>query len=436
MNRQNAKSTAIVVFRWLYFGLTVLFLASMIFSVRIFVSITSISLLATALIYHRLDQGKWWNPRILNLFVIGCFLYFILQGLALLYTCNMKMGLFFQQMDLAIIALPIAVSYTNLINEVSFGKMMKWYVAILFSATLIALIHAFQIYFNTGSTAFFFYHPLVSIYSNHAIQFSILVIFAILFLIEEAGNPVYIKSRRWIRFYWVYFSVFLFLLTSKLLIILYFIYIIYLLVFTNKFFDHRAFRMAGLGVIAATLIFFFTTNSPLRRRIAEDAGSNIAFIEQSKFTRADYFTGVEFRLISWRFVYEILNGNHAWMTGVSPGDAQDILNDKYRNLNMFTGGRPDNKKGYLNYHTHNQFLQALLETGVPGLVVFLLLCTGMMQLALKSSSRPMIVFTFILLFYCFADAVFKTQYGIILFVWFPLFLFQGSRKLPAGPQLL
>jgi O-antigen ligase len=436
MNSQDVKMMAIVVFRWLYFGLTILFLASMIFSFRILVSITSISLLASALIYHRLDQGKWWNTRFVNLFVVGCFLYFILQGVALIYTCNMKTGLFIQQTDLGIIALPVAVSYTNLINQVSYGKMMRWYVVILFSATVIALLHAFQIYIQTGSSVFFFYHPLVRIYSNHAIQFSILVVIAILFLIEESGDGVYMKSRRWVNFYWIYFSVILFLLTSKMVIILYFLYIIYLVVLTNKFFGDRRYRMAGLATILAILVFFLTTNSPLRRRIAEDSGSNIAFIGQSKFSPADYFTGIQFRLISWRFVYEVLNENHSWMKGVSPGDAQDFLNNKYRNLNMFTGGRPDNKKGYLGYHTHNQFLQALLETGIPGLVAFILLCAGMIQLAVKSASRPMIALTFLLLFYCFADAVLKTQYGIILFVWFPLFVYQGSSRLPMSIQSL
>ena len=57
--------------------------------------------------------------------------------------------------------------------------------------------------------------------------------------------------------------------------------------------------------------------------------SNISFIEKDEFSPADYFNGIEFRLVSWRFAYEILNENHAWLFGVSPGDAQDMLNAKY-----------------------------------------------------------------------------------------------------------
>ena len=223
------------------------------------------------------------------------------------------------------------------------------------------------------------------------------------------------------------FLVFLFLLTSKMVIAIFLLYIVYLIIYTNEFLRKRSHRIGAIIAILAALVIIFTTNSPLRKRVAEEMQSNMSFIEKNEFSPADYFNGIEFRLISWRFAYEILNENHAWLLGVSPGDAQDMLNTKYRKLNMFTGGLPDNRKGYLDYHTHNQFLQALLETGIPGLAAFILICAGMIQLAKKSGSRSMIVLTILLLCYCFADAVIKTQYGIILFVFFPLFTFKGKE---------
>jgi O-antigen ligase len=429
MVNQDMKRKVNVVFNQLYFWLMILFFISVIFSFRIFVSMSLILMLISAFLYHRLDRGKWWNQSFVNLFTLGCFLYFIIQGIALFYTHNIKMGLFIQQTNLGLIALPVAAYYSNLVRKESYGRVMKWYAVILFSATLIALIHAFQIYIQTGNTDFFFYHPLVRIYSNHAIQFSILVFIGILFLIEEFDRLVYIKSRKWIIFLLIYFSVFLFMLTSKLIITLYLLYIIYLVIFTEKFFRNRSNRFAGLATILAALVFFLITNSPLRKRLAEDVGSNFSFIKQDEFSPADYFNGIQFRLVSWRFVYEILNENHSWLFGVSPGDAQDMLNNKYKKLNMFTGGLP-NGKGYLGYHTHNQFLQALFETGIPGLAAFMLICAGMVRLAIKSGNRSMIVLTILLLCYCFADAVLKTQYGIILFVWFPLFMYKGHERFP------
>ena len=48
---------------------------------------------------------------------------------------------------------------------------------------------------------------------------------------------------------------------------------------------------------------------------------------------------------------------------------------------MFIGGAPENKTGFLGYHTHNQFLQAVLETGVFGLAFFIIACAGLISLA-------------------------------------------------------
>ncbi len=411
----------------LYEWVTIAFFISIIFSFRIVASISLIVMLAFALLHYRLSEGRWWNRNFINFFNVGCFLYFIVQGLALLYTHNTKEGLFIQQINLGLIAIPIAVFYSRLVRRENYGMLMKWYTLILFAATVFALVHAWRLYGHTGNTNYFFYHPLVYIYSGHAIQYSVLVFVGILFLIEENKKRENIKSHKWVLFMLIYFSVFLFLLTSKMVIAVYLLYIIYLIICTNELFRKRSHRLGAMAAILAALTIIFTTNSPLRKRVSEEMRSNISFIEKDEFSPADYFNGIEFRLVSWRFAYEILNENHAWLIGVSPGDAQDMLNAKYRKLNMFTGGLPDNRKGYLNFHTHNQFLQAVLETGIPGLAAFVLICAGMIQLAKKSGSRSMIVLTILLLCYCFADAVLKTQYGVILFLFFPLFIFKGRE---------
>lgn len=427
MTGQDMKGKIQIVFKRLYFWLVILFFICLIFSFRFFVTISLILMLVSAVAYHRLEQGKWWNKSFLNLFTGGCFIYFIIQGTALLYTCNFKAGSLLLLLDLGLIAIPVAIFYSNLVNKDSYVKMMAWYTGILFSSSIIALIHAFYLYTRTENPDLFFYHPLVRIYSNHAIQFSILTFFGILFLLDEYSMMRYIKKRKWILSLLIYFSVFLFLLTSKMVIILYFVYIIYLVIFTDKFFRNRFFRLSGIAVILTALLFFLITKSPLRQRLSEDFRTNISFIEHDEYSPADYFNGVQFRLVSWRFAYEIVNDNNRWLIGVSPGDAQDMLNTKYRTLNMFTGGLPDNKKGYLDYHTHNQFLQAVLETGLLGLSAFILICAGMIRLAVNSRNRTMVVLTILLLCYCFADAVLKTQYGITLFILFPLFTYKGTE---------
>ena len=87
----------------LYEWVTVAFFISIVFSFRVVASIALIVMLAFALLHYRIDTGKWWNKRFINLFNAGCFLYFLVQGIALLYTHNTKMGFFVQQINLEIL---------------------------------------------------------------------------------------------------------------------------------------------------------------------------------------------------------------------------------------------------------------------------------------------------------------------------------------------
>jgi O-antigen ligase len=127
-------------------------------------------------------------------------------------------------------------------------------------------------------------------------------------------------------------------------------------------------------------------------------------------------------LLQWKLVPEILSENKCWWTGVGPGQAQEILNQTYLRKNMYSGipGTPD--IGYRLYNTHNQFLESLLKNGIPGAVLFLLLCFSLTQSAWKNKSRVLHFTILLLLLYSFNESILETQYGILIFTFFPLFL--------------
>jgi O-antigen ligase len=410
-----------------------IFFISFIFNIRWFVGLATILMAVNAFLFHRLESGKWWNPRFFNLFIIGLYLYFALQALALLYTRNFPYGFEIFQTNLGMIVLPVGVFYSNLMNRESFGRWMKGYIYILLAATLIAIGHALILFLKNHNESVFFYHALVALYSNHAIQFSVIVFIGILFLIDEYSKLQFFTNRTWIIWGIIYFSAFLFLLSSKLVFIIYFLYIFYLIVLTSEIVRKRSYRITGLLIMIVLITAISVSNTPFKKRMKEEWDARISMIQQQKFSPADYFTGIQFRMVSWRFVYEILNEKHAWILGISPGDAQNALNEKYTRENMYIGGDRENKNGYLGYHSHNQFLQAVLETGIFGLVFFLTAFVGLIILAVKSGEKSLCVFSLLLLCNCFTDAPLKTQYGIILLVFFPLLLFGRTKnRIPAS----
>ncbi|HVY75135.1 MAG TPA: O-antigen ligase family protein [Puia sp.] len=424
------------IMKMIYISLVMFFLFAFILAIRPLVGLATILLTATAIFYYRWESGNWWNPVFFNPFILGLYCYFALQAFSLFYTHNLPQGWSMFQTDLGIIVLPIAVRYGNLVNQQVFGKCMRAFVYMLIMATATALIYGLVEFARTGDPGSFFYHRLVGIYSGHAIQFSVMVFAALLFLIDELKNRQTLHKKGWIVFMILYLSLFLFLLSSKLVIIIYFLYLVYLFTLTKSFIRKKGLRFSGLIALSLLVTVVYLTNTPFRQRVKEAMSGSEFLFRQQKFSPEDYFNGVQFRLVNWRFVYEILNERQAWITGVTPGDSQEVLAEKYKSENLFAGGVGENKTGYLEYHSHNQFLQAVLESGLPGLLFFMIACVGLIILAIKSQDRSFIAYTVLLLCNCFTDAPLRTQYGIILFVFFPLFMEAGRQKLSVPPQLL
>jgi O-antigen ligase len=297
------------------------------------------------------------------------------------------------------------------------------------------LITAFH-YLSGAPAYLFFYHDLVKPLSQHAIQFSILVFIALLFLIENLKETKLLLSPAFGHSMIAFLSLFLLLLSSKLIISFYIFYLTS--IFLRNRINKKRFFATYLIFITAFISIAITPN-PIGNRFRSMITGNSLLFEQQKFNPGVYFNGVQFRLLEWRFSFEILNEQKAWIKGVTPADAQSFLDKKYTETNMFTGIPGTQNHGFLGYHTHNQFLQSLLENGLPGLVVFLLICFSLFKMAWGHARHELKWLVTLLIVYCFTDAPFETQYGIVIFTLFPLLFYltgQNVLKIPIHAKII
>jgi O-antigen ligase len=191
-----------------------------------------------------------------------------------------------------------------------------------------------------------------------------------------------------------------------------------------------------IGFIALSVIILFTPN-PISNRFKDVTQTDFTLLEKEKFNPGIYFNGLQFRLLQWKFVSEILTEKKAWLTGVSPGDAQDQLNQKYIAKDMYTGTVERGDKGFMGYNTHNEFLEALLQTGIIGGLIFLLICWSLIKMAWQRKKAELSFVTLLLLIYSFSESVFETQYSLLIFIFFPLFFYlETARKTAHNVQTL
>lgn len=396
------------------------FITSFIFSFR---AITSISI-AIILIGEIINISLAAVREIKQPFFILLVAFYVLQFVALFYTTDTHEGWNNIRLKSGLIFIPLAMYSSYDMPDAVRKRLIRGYCIVLAIASLYCLLLAVRHYTEVHSRYVLFYHELVSPLKQHAVYFSIFVFIALAYLLTTLRKKEFIFNKTFHFLLIAFFSFFLLLLSSKMVIVYYAIFLVWYLF--SLFKKHKGYRtwilsFAILFIIAGCTVML--TTNPISQRFNDILRGDIRFILRDKFDRADYFNGVQFRLLQWRLVPEILTENKAWITGVGPGDAQHLLDKQYISKNMYQGdpARPGSK-GYLSYNTHNQFLQSLLQTGITGAILFLLITFTLARMAWRSRSSLYIFIVALLIVYSLIESVFETQYGILLYTFFPLFM--------------
>lgn len=413
-----------LVFHLLYLA----FFTSLVFSLRAISSITIGMMILAGLVLHRQAAKSLFNNPTHRSLLIACALFFVLQLAGLLYTENIIETWSRIRIKTGLILVPLAAMLT-LPGILSQKRLLFQFTMLVAAASLYCIINALQVYQHTGDSSAFFYHDLVKPIGQHAVYFSLLVFIGLVFLLENgAGKELSLhKALQLILF--IYLSAVLILLSSKLVIGFYLAYLVF---YTARLIKRKNTGPAA-GIMLAAVIalgasIVFATKNPVKDRFADILKGDLSLVTQENFDPGIYFNGLQFRLLQWRFVPEILNENKAWLVGMSPGDAQRALTQKYISKNMYTGDTSKEDEGYLAYNTHNQFLESLLHNGIAGLLFVFFICYALVRMAM-SGRQSLPVFTIVLFMaWLFFESVFETQYGVIIFIFFPFFL--SYRPIP------
>lgn len=408
-------STALLV-------LYILFFAGLLFSWRAVSSMSTGLLILTGIVYTRSKTGSFFPPGLRSFLFFACTGYLLLQAVFYFGWDQTERGLQELQLKTGLAALPLAYYFTAGYVASNKKKLVTAFLLLLAAGALYCLVRAIAVYIQEGDPSHFFYHALVLPLKQHAVYFSVLVYFAIVCLLQGLLSGQRYLSLALDRAMLVFFLFVVVLLSSKLVLsasILTVLYYGYLYSHTKT--NSTILVRGGLLFLLTGLIILFATRNPVSNRFAEILKGKPGMMQQDHFRPDAYFNGLQFRLLQWKLVPEILREKNAWLTGVGAGRSQDLLTHKYMEKNMYTGDPGRAESGYGLYNTHNQWLESLLKNGLPGLLFFLLISAALAALALEKKKRVLSFPVILLLIYCFTEAILETQYGLVLFIFFPLF---------------
>jgi O-antigen ligase len=346
---------------------------------------------------------------------------FLLEVAGLFYTHQLFVGWHQMESKATLFAIPFIICAGPFTDDAGYRRLLSAYCLLLSGICLYCLSMAVVEYHWQHDLNVFFYHQLTSAVSVNAVFFSGYVLVAIIFLLFSSGpatssgraispGPAIVRRLRIALI--VFFTIMMVLLSSRLLLVL------LAVIFGVWLIGLRRSKMNSNQVVAFGLLIFLGmgllafTDNPLSRRCKELQPVQGAFdLKKNSISTTD-LNGVTFRLLLWRFAFEILNERQAWVFGVSAGDSQELLDQKYMDSGM--------SEGFLGYNFHNEFVEVLVRSGIVGCGIFMLAVLTLIRRA-RSAATPEVSFTIAVVLLLFlTESTLEMQHTLFLSSFFPL----------------
>jgi O-antigen ligase len=266
---------------------------------------------------------------------------------------------------------------------------------------------------------------------QNAVFFSVYMIFGLLFLLSHPLQlgPRLTGVRKPLQILLIlFFIAIIVLLSSKLLLIVLLLLLASLTL--QRFIAGRKYLAIAISAAAllGAVLWLMLTENPIKKRYEDLEKGDLSLIKANKFTTTTEFNGAQLRLLQWRYANEIMRENHAWLFGVSPGDSQDLLNEKYKKADMDTGIPGTRQKGFLDYNFHNQYIETTVRSGFLGLAVLLTICWLFMLMANRQKTLESFFIVLTIILILSVESFLTLQDGIFAFTFIPLMQQYSPRK--------
>jgi len=364
-----------------------------------------------------------------NKYFLAYFSVFLLEFIGLFYTHHLFTGWKHVESKATLVAIPFILCAGPFADQAGYRRLRFAYCYLLAGVCMYCLVMACVEFHWQHDFGVFFYHSLTSAVSVNAVFFSAYVIIAILFLLYYPDDPVAGRFpgpvvARWLRITLILFFTGMMILLSSRLLVLFLIAIFIGWLAGQWRREMKVRKVAGIGlliIMGAGLLAF--TDNPFSRRCRDlhpallvqrmsspgDGPMSRRRLPEAAHSR---FDGLCLRLFMWQYAFEILQEHRAWVFGVSAGDSQELLDQKYLDAGM--------SQGYLGYNFHNEYIEVLVRSGSFGAGIFMI-CVVWLFGAARSATTPtagFIVAMVLLLF--LTESALEMQHTLFLFAFFPI----------------
>jgi O-antigen ligase len=351
------------------------------------------------------QKAEMWKRNKILWLVVS---FYLLHVVGILYTEDIKEGLFDLQVKLSILVLPLVLSSTPLTRKNLQNILMVFLSGCIFFG-FVCLGRAFYLYYfeHQDTSNFFYINFSIFVHPSYYAMYLCLAI-SILFVLRFENTVKAGWKRFEIVFYLILLALMFFvaLLSSKTGLIS--LFVIFLIIFL-RFLIRKQYK-EGLRLFVLMICFFLVIVNflPVATSRFKQAAATVNLARSSPAVNSSLeSTGL--RLMIFKSASEIIKENYFF--GIGTGDVNSSLSEKYTQKTNV-----DAKDKKLN--AHNAFLQVMIALGSVGLLVLICILSAGFYRSIKERDFILLNFILLLLINFMTESMLETQAGVVFFSFF------------------
>lgn len=368
-------------------------------------SISIILFSLIAIIYQLTNKNKNHLNRVNILFIS----IYILVIFSLFWTISFNDSLKGIRSMASYLFIPLGFYFMPDLDYKKVNSILKYFSFSMVFYAVYCLIIGVYTFIITKDASHLFYHELSSSLDQiNAIYLSVYITFALFYFILRA------KTKRGFYYFSIsILSIFLFLLSSKLIIALSFIFsIIYLI--------KRKENRIVFTILIVISVFFIApkSSSSVDQRFNDEINRTKIneILSKKDFGQNYYWTGFGLRLFLVRSYLEIANEDNVFLLGNGFNASQIKLIEKYKTYDLYPG--------YYQYNFHNQYIQFMVEIGLLSLIILVLIFYSGFKNSIRHKNLLFFGFNFLIMFLCITESYLIRQRGMVFFITIFLLLYK------------
>jgi len=332
--------------------------------------------------------------------------FFLLHILYIPFSDSFEESWFETEKKLSFLVFPIICGSRNYGENDRMKLLSGWIVAVSLVAVY-CMTQAFLDFIATGQPHYLYDFQL-SAYSNlHAGYFSVYVITAIAFSFQVLEKGELKDSYRLLVIFISSVLVFfLVLLSSKLIVSVGLLVVFWYLLQKLQ----GRFRIIGGITTLAIMVFVYFIPSPLDRGVINPG--NIDQEIKSTKNISEPEDGLTVRINLWSSGIQLLNTKNAWIFGLGPVHASELLREQLLEAECFMSKLVKDQPGK-SFNLHNQFMETLIRFGIPGLIILMMIVFSGLYIGFKTNSLLVTSISAIFLVFFFSESALERQMGVV-----------------------